>query len=49
MKGKSEICQRCDDGVAVPGEFRTKLSSMQNYESEWRKEKNIIKEQESDK
>jgi len=36
MKGKSEICQRCDEGVAVPGEFKTKLRSMQEYEDEWR-------------
>tara|TARA_Y100000356_G_C11258564_1_gene291903 strand:+ start:1765 stop:2763 length:999 start_codon:yes stop_codon:yes gene_type:complete len=41
MAGKSEICQRCDEGVAVPGEYKTKLGSMQNYEDEWRKAKNV--------
>ena len=39
MAGKAEICQRCDDGVAVPNDQKQKLRSMQNYEDEWRKRK----------
>ena len=49
MLGKSEICQRCDEGVKVTGDAAIKLRSMQQYEEEWRKEKNIIKEQEYNK
>jgi hypothetical protein len=37
MNGRASICQRCDDGVAVPNDQKQKLSSMQHYESEWRK------------
>ena len=36
MKGKTDICNRCDDGVAVSNDVRHKLRSMQNFESEWR-------------
>ena len=36
MTGKTEICNRCDDGIAVSNEGRDKLRSMQKYESEWR-------------
>jgi len=36
MTGKTDICNRCDDGVAVPNEGKVKLRSMQKYESEWR-------------
>ncbi len=39
MEGKSKICQRCDDGVAVPRETMDKLRSMQKYEDEWREDK----------
>tara|TARA_R110002012_G_scaffold201465_2_gene370387 strand:+ start:5954 stop:6964 length:1011 start_codon:yes stop_codon:yes gene_type:complete len=37
MAGKASICQRCDDGVAVPNSEKEKLRSMQFYEDEWRK------------
>ena len=36
MTGKTDICNRCDDGVAVPNEAKVKLRSMQKYENEWR-------------
>ena len=36
MTGKTDICNRCDDGVAVPNEGKQKLRSMHLYESEWR-------------
>ena len=39
MAGKASICQRCDDGVAVPNDQKVKLRSMQKYEHEWRKKK----------
>ena len=35
-KGGAKICQSCDDGVAVPGEWKEKLRSMQNYPNVWR-------------
>ena len=34
--GKASICQRCDDGVAVPNDQKIKLRSMQDHEDEWR-------------
>ena len=35
--GKASICQRCDDGIAVPKNSKMKLGyQMQNYEDEWR-------------
>ena len=37
--GKASICQRCDDGVAVPNDQKVKLRSMQKYEHEWRRKK----------
>jgi len=38
MKGKTNICNRCDDGVAVPDNMKKYLASMQYHEDEWRKE-----------
>ena len=40
MAGKSAICQRCDDGVAVPNDMKKHLASMQHHEDEWRIIKN---------
>jgi len=34
---KNRLCQRCNDGVAVPNSEKEKLRSMQFYEDEWRK------------
>ena len=42
-KGGAKLCQACDDGVAVPKEGREKLTSMQDYQEEWRDERRIKK------
>ena len=39
MQGKASICQRCDDGVAVPNSEKMRLRRMEFAEDSWRIEK----------
>lgn len=42
-QGGAKLCQACDDGVAVPKDGKVKLTSMQNYQEEWRDERRVKK------
>lgn len=37
--GQAPICNRCDDGIAVPNQGKQKLRSMEHFENEWRTKK----------